>query len=216
MANNAPVIPGAIMLDRVLASIQEALVDRVSWLDVAFGRAQRIVRTTASGRRITTPNVYCGGWNGHGPNDYIEVSPDAEIGNFSFFSVEDPQTIGPGPWLRTVQAPFGLVVWFDLRRVYGSATNRNTEKLKEDVLKVLTGRSGWAIPAGHIELAQIYEQSQNIYRGYSLDEVDNQFLMHPYGGFRIEGVVSYTEPCDETLNETPDETPEETSNENEL
>lgn len=191
---NAPIIPGAVMLDNVLGSIQEALIDGLPWLDVAFGRAQRLTKVV-EGRRHTTPNVFCGGWEGHGPNDYIEVSPDAEIGNFSFFAIDDPQIVGAGPWTRTIEAPFGLIAWFDLRRVYGEASNRNTEKLKADVLRVISGRGGWAIPEGHIEISRIYEQAQNIYRGYTLDEVDNQFLMHPYGGFRIDGTLTFDELC---------------------
>jgi len=191
--NNTPIIEGAVMLDRVLGEIQQGLV-ALPWLDVAFGRAQRLVKVI-EGRRHTTPNVFCGGWNGHGPNDYIEVSPDAEIGNFSFFAIDDPQVIQPGLGQREFRTPFGLIVWFDLRRVYSEASNRNTEQLKAQVLDVLSGRSGFALTEGHIEVSRIYEQAQNIYRGYSLDEIDNQFLMHPYGGFRIDGTLYYTEIC---------------------
>ena len=159
-ANNVPVIPDAVMLDRVLASIQNGLVENISWLDVAFGRAQRLTKSV-NGKRIITPNVYCGKWNGHGPNDYIEVSPDSKIGNFSFFWIDDPQTIDPGPWARTIKTPFSLIVWFDLRRVYNSPANRNTEKLKADVLRVLDGRGGWHLTAGHILTTRIYEQKAN-------------------------------------------------------
>lgn len=191
--NNTPIIEGAVMLDRVLGEIQQGLV-ALPWLDVAFGRAQRLVKAL-EGRRHITPNVFCGGWNGHGPNDYLEVSPDAEIGNFSFFAIDDPQVVQPGLGQREFRTPFGLIVWFDLRRVYGEASNRNTEQLKAQVLDVLSGRSGFALTEGHIEVSRIYEQAQNIYRGYSLDEIDNQFLMHPYGGFRIDGTLYYTEIC---------------------
>ena len=193
---NAPVIQDPVMLDRVLARIQEGLVT-LPWIDAAFGRAQRLTRVAANGRRIVTPNVFCGGWNGHGPNDYIEVSPDCRIGNFTFFDVDDPQTIDPGPWDRTITVPFGLVVWFDLTRVYGEASNRNTERLKAQVLRLLGGRDGWFLPAGRVTVARIYERVENIYRGYTLDEVENQFLMHPYGGFRLEGVLMFDELCEQ-------------------
>ena len=192
--NNAPVIPNAVMLDSVLAGIQTRLVENLSWLDVAFGRAQKLTKEL-NGKRILTPNVYCGGWNGHGPNDYIEVSPDSKIGNFSFFWIDDPQTIDAGPWARTIKTPFSLIVWFDLRRVYNQATNRNTEKLKAQVLHLLEGRYGWHLTDGHILTTRIYEQPENIYRGFSLSEVDNQFLMHPFGGFRIDGMLEYDEVC---------------------
>lgn len=194
MANDVPIIADAIMLDRVIGEIQDGLMENVAWLDVAFGRAQRLTKMM-EGKRIVTPNVYCGGWKGHGPNDYIEVSPDAKIGNFSFFEIDDPQTIDAGPWARNVKVPFGLVVWFDLTRVYNSATNRNTEKLKADVLHVLSGRAGWHLSGGKITISKIYERAENIYRGYTLSEVDNQFLMHPFGGFRFDGIIEFSEVC---------------------
>lgn len=194
MANDVPIIADAIMLDKVIGEIQDGLMENVAWLDVAFGRAQRLTKMM-EGKRIVTPNVYCGGWKGHGPNDYIEVSPDAKIGNFSFFEIDDPQMIDAGPWARNVKVPFGLVVWFDLTRVYNTATNRNTEKLKADVLHVLSGRAGWHLSGGKITISKIYERAENIYRGYTLSEVDNQFLMHPFGGFRFDGIIEFSEVC---------------------
>ena len=191
---NAPVIPGAVMLDRIIGEIQKGLVDNIGWLDAAFGRAQRLTKKM-NGKTIVTPNVYCGGWRGHGDNDYIEVSPDSKIGNFAFFEVDDPQTIDAGVWARELSAPFALVVWLDLRTVYNSPKNRNTEALKAQVLRVLAGRTGWHLTEGRITIARIYERAENIYRGYTLSEIDNQYLMHPYAGFRFEGILNYAELC---------------------
>lgn len=196
---NAPVIPNAVMLDAVMGEIQQGLVNNLSWLDAAFGRAQRLTKNI-EGKRIVTPNVYCGGWNGHGPNDYIEVSPDAKIGNFSYFEVDDPQTIDPGPWARQIKAPFSLIVWFDLTRVYGSRTNRNTEKIKSDILHILNGRADWHLTNGRIVINKIYERAENIYKGYTLSEIDNQFLMHPFAGLRFEGLLEFDELCYQSSN----------------
>ena len=191
---NAPVIQNPVMLDKVIGEIQTGLVENITWLDVAFGRAQRLAKM-ANGKRIITPNVFCGGWNGHGPNDYLEVSPDSKIGNFSFFEIEDPQTIDAGPWAREIKAPFGLIVWFDLTRVYNVADNRNTERLKAEILHVLNGRAGWHLTGGRVLVNKIYERAENIYRGYTLTEIDNQFLMHPYAGFRFDGLLEFDELC---------------------
>lgn len=193
--NNAPVIQNPVMLDRIIGEIQTGLVENIPWLDVAFGRSQRLTKMM-NGKRIITPNVYCGGWNGHGPNDYLEVSPDSKIGNFSFFEIEDPQTIDAGPWAREIKAPFGLIVWFDLTRVYNTQDNRNTERLKAEILRVLNGRTGWHLNEGRIAINRIYERCENIYRGYTLTEIDNQFLMHPFAGFRFDGVLDFAEFCE--------------------
>ena len=193
-SNNAPVIDKPVMIDKIIGEIQNGLVDNVTWLDVAFGKAQRLTKMINE-KRVVTPNVFCGGWNGHGPNDYIEVSPDSKIGNFSFFEIDDPQTIDAGPWAREIKAPFGLVVWFDLTRVYDEPSNRNTEKLKADILRVLNGRAGWHLSSGRVQINRIYERFENIYKGYTLSEIDNQFLMHPFAGFRFEGLLEFEELC---------------------
>lgn len=191
----APIIDNPVMLDKVIGQIQQGLVENISWLDVAFGRAQRLTKNV-EGRSIITPNVYCGGWQGHGENDYIEVSPDAKIGNFAFFEVNDPQTIEVSTWIRQITTPFALIVWFDLTRVYGVPDNRNTEFLKAQILRVLNGRGGWHLENGRIVLNQIYERAENIYRGYTLSEIDNQYLMHPFAGFRFEGTLQFDELCE--------------------
>lgn len=90
---NAPIYPNPILADEMIAELQQVLVANFGWLDAAFGRCQKITRKAASGHTIIVPNVYCGGWNGHGENDYIEVSPDSKIGNFCFFEVADPEKI---------------------------------------------------------------------------------------------------------------------------
>lgn len=191
---NAPVIADAVMLDKVIGEIQQALVDNIPWMDAAFGRSQRLTKRI-NGNSVITPNVYCGGWNGHGENDYIEVSPDSKIGNFAFFEVDDPETIDAGPWAREITAPFALIVWFDLRRVFGVEDNRNTELLKAQILRLLSGRDGWVLRGGRVTINQIYERAENIYRGYTLSEIDNQYLMHPFGGFRFEGTLQFSELC---------------------
>ena len=196
---NAPVIPNAVMLDAVIGEIQQGLVNNLSWLDAAFGRSQLLTKMVED-RRIITPNVYCGGWKGHGPNDYIEVTPDSKIGNFSFFEIEDPQTIIGETWAREIKTPFGLIVWMNLTRVYNTPVNRNTEKIKAEILHILNGRGNWHLSHGRIMVNKIYERAENIYRGYTLTEIDNQYLMHPYAGMRFEGILQYDELCYQSLN----------------
>ena len=56
MSTNAPIIPNPVMLDAVIGEIQQGLTDNISWLDAAFGRAQRLTKMM-NGKRIVTPNV---------------------------------------------------------------------------------------------------------------------------------------------------------------
>ena len=193
---NAPIIPAPVLVDAKIAELQQILVANLPWLDAAFGRAQRLSKKM-NGKTIITPNVYCGGWRGHGENDYIEVSPDSKIGNFSFFEVNDPETV---EWQYRQQmeivTPFSLIFWFDTRRIFGVGDNRNISHLKNEILTLLNGRTGLRFHTnGHLTITQIYERAENIYRGYSLSEIDNQFLMHPFGGLRFDGTIKMLQPC---------------------
>ena len=185
---NAPIVQNPELLDRIIGNIQSGLIDNIGWLNKAFGRAERLVKYNANNKKIYTPNVYAGG------NEYVEVSPDANIGNFSFFWIEDPQTIDWTPKVSIgIKTSFALIFWFDYRNIYNNPNERNKEALKKQILDVLNG--GFWLKSGRITLNRIYELAENIYKEFSLDEIDNQFLMHPYGGFRFEGILEITETC---------------------
>ena len=86
-----------------------------------------------------------------------------------------------------------IIFWFDYRKIFNEASNRNKEALKRQILDVLNG--GFWLRHGGYKINKVYELAENIYRGFSLDEIDNQFLMHPFGGFRFEGELSIGETC---------------------
>lgn len=189
MESNAPKIDNPKLIDRTIGDIQDGLIANLPWLNKAFGRAQRLVKTI-NGKKHYTPNVYLKG------NNYLPVSPDSKIGNFSFFFIEDPQVLErdiiPGT-TGNVYTDFSLIFWFDLRTIFNDPDNRNTEQIKMDILKVLNG--GFHLRFGSLKINRIYELAENIYKGFSLDEVDNQFLMHPFAGFRFTGEMTVIEDC---------------------
>lgn len=185
-----PIIIPPALADAVIENICTGLKSKLSWLDESFGRAERIVKQI-DGRDYYLPAVHIGG--GRNPNEYIELSPDSQIGNFSFFWMLDPQNVIWRPRIQgNFRDPFALIFWFDLRKVYDELDNRNIMNLESEVLKAL---NEIMLPNGHITVSKVYHLPENIYREFSLKNVDNQFLMHPYAGFRIEGELYYEQPC---------------------
>lgn len=178
----------AYLFDRVIQGLQDAL-GGLSWLTHVFGRSERLV-VMKDGMRRYTPNVY------YGRDEYIQLLPDnKELGNYCFFVMEEPQTISvPYGTSNRVKAPFSLIVWVDMRTVGATYDDRNIEKLKEQVLK--TVRRAW-LRHGAVVMERVYERAENVFQGYSLDEVDNQYLMAPFAGFRITGEMQIDEECDE-------------------
>ena len=182
-----PIIENPVLLDLVIGEIQKGLAWNISWLDYAFGKAERLVKMQGN-KRVYSPNVYAGG------NQYLPVCPDSNIGNFCFFTIEDPQTVNWMPKIRgEMSVNYGLIFWFDFRRLFPGQKFRSLEPIKAEILKVLNG--GFWLRSGRITVTQIEERAENIYKGYSLDEVENQFLMHPFGGLRFDGKLIINESC---------------------
>lgn len=181
-----PVINNPKLIDAVIGGIQPQLLARLSWLDYSFGRAQKIVKEV-KGKRLLIPSVYAG------KNNYFETTPDQNIGNFCFWWIEDPQEVYQQPWPVQLKVKFSLIFWFNLAKVYNENSNRDTESLKLQVIESLLQHV--RVRDGSITLNRVYEQAENIYRGFTLDEANNQFLIHPFSGFRFEGVLTINNLC---------------------
>lgn len=175
---NIPKIPvpeNPVLLDKVIVPIQELLADKLDWLDYSFGRSQRLV-TTNQKTNFFYPAVHIG------KGTYISTMPDQHLGNFSFFVIEDPQIFNKS--LGTITVKFALVFWFNLDKIFPQSNDRNTEAIKDQILNTLTSKFQ---KPGRITLTKVMEQAENIYKGFSLKEVETQYLMQPFAGLRFEG-----------------------------
>lgn len=158
----------------------------VAWLDQVFGRAWRITREIR-GRKYTEPCLYVGGGSG---NEYETLVPSSDLGCYSFWLQNDPDTMGAEAGYMLVD--YSLVVWCDLRRCFEGVNRRDTENLKKDILAVLVegGRAD-----GVVTVKRVYEDAKNVFKGFTLDETANQYLMHPYWGMRVDVELRIDTPC---------------------
>lgn len=189
MSLKTPTIPvpiSPVLLDDVLSEIQTALATELTWLDSAFGKAQKLKRKMSDGREMTYPAVYAG------QKDYLNVFPDSHIGNFCFFDFDDGDDLTYyGRKSFDTKRSFGLVFWFNLQEIYPSDwTRRTTEHIKNDVLGFFKDT---AFAKSEVMITGTFEEATNIYKGYSGKEIDNQFLMRPYSGLRVEGKIRYND-----------------------
>ena len=156
------------LFDRPIQDIQRALADRVTYLEHVFGRAERLV-TEVEGRRYYSPNVY------RGDREYISLLPDNDrLGNYCFFTVDEP------------------IVWVDMREV-SQHDERNTYQVELDILNVLTSKG--ITKTGGITVSRVYHKAENVFDGFTIDEIDNQFLMSPYFGMRVTGEIYVDTDC---------------------
>lgn len=186
MIERIPLKKNLRLFDRLIAYLQTGLAEELPWLDHAFGKAERLVKEI-NGRRYYLPNIYIGG------NEYELIAPDSNFGNYCFFVLEDPQTVSYTAGDRSrLKTPFSLIVWVDMRTI-DEVDERNTEDVKQQILWALNERI-W-LRSGSMQINRIYERAENVFAGFTLDEVDNQFLMHPFCGWRFTGELQVETDC---------------------
>ena len=192
-----------VLLDKILQDMQKALKEKLKWLDYAFGKAYKLVENRPDGNKFVYPAMY----NGNG--EYVSLLPNDNFGNFSWFDIYDPQKI-----TQVVQSlpqytfSGAIVFWYDLSRIYEDQSVIYTEEIKDEILRVLT-TPGIITTTGKFTINDIYERFENIYSGYSIEkiynnyiyrgqgiqDIDKQFFMYPYAGIRIEFTITTRELC---------------------
>lgn len=192
-----------VLLDKILQDMQKSLMNRLKWLNYAFGRAYKLVEHRPDGNKFIYPAMY----NGNG--EYVSLLPNDNFGNFSWFDIYDPQKI-----TEVVQSlpqytfSGAIIFWYDLSSIYEDETVMHTEEVKDEIMRVLT-TPGLITTTGKLVINDIYERFENIYKGYSIEkiynnytyrgegiqDIDKQFFMYPYAGIRIEFTLTTRELC---------------------
>ena len=175
------------MFDRPIQDIQKSIAKKLLFMNHVFGRCERLTKEV-NGKRILSPNVYAG------KDEYILLTPDnTDLGNYCFFIEDDPETMVANFGLSgRLKAPFSLVVWVDMRTI----EDKDIRNIYDLELKVL---DAVAVPGvtrhGGIEVLRVYHRAENVFNGFTLDEVDNQYLMSPFIGLRLDLELWVDEDC---------------------
>lgn len=192
-----------VILDKVIQDLQQALKNKLLWLDKAFGRSYKLVEHKPDGDKFIYPAAYIGN------SEYASLLPNDNYGNFCWFDIYDPQEITTVTQsLPQFTFSGAIVFWYNLNSIFADSDVMYTEEIKDEVIKVLT-TPGVIKTTGRLIVNKIFERFENIYKGYSLEKVynnnvykgddiqsiDKQFFMHPYGGLRIEFEITTRELC---------------------
>jgi len=176
----------ATMLDTVLLEISIHFKAELSWLNNCYTAAQKMIKQEKN-KDIYYPAVFTGN------NQYLSLMPDSHLGNYSFFRMNDPETIEYyARNVNQITANFDMIFWFNLNKVFPTDTGRNLETLKMQILKEFRVMT---LTRGTIILNEIYKEAKNIFDGYTIKESQEQFMMHPYGALMFRGNLIYKEDC---------------------
>lgn len=192
-----------VLLDKIIQDIQDALATKLKWLNYAFGRAYKLVEHNDDGSKFIYPAAYIGN------SEYVSLLPNDNFGNFSWFDIYDPQEI-TAVVQSIPQFTFSgaIIFWFDLNSIFADADAMYIEEVKDEIVRVLTG-PGLVKNQGRLILNKVYERFENLYKGYALEKIynnysykgegiqsiDKQFFMHPYAGLRFEFNMTTRELC---------------------
>lgn len=192
-----------VLLDKVIQDIQDSLDERLPWLDIVFGKAYKLVDHRLEGDKFIYPAAYVGN------SEYVSLLPNDNFGNFAWFDIYDPQDvisiIHSNPQFTFSGA---IIFWYNTMSIYQDDSMMYTEEIKNEIINALTA-PGLIKQTGRLEIKRIYEGFENIYKGYSLEKIynnfsykgddiqsiDKQFFMHPYSGIRIEFEITTRELC---------------------
>ncbi len=185
------------LIDKPIGVIQDCLNDNLSWLDHSFGKSQRLAEIQNKKKRFF-PGVWI-----NSLGRYINVFPDQELGNFSFFTLDGPESIdsAKGRSFFDVTCKISIIFWFDLSSIFESSKDRDLEAVKKQILNVLV--KSLVLSNARFEVHKVYERYEKIYadldidnfRSESQEEIKSQMLMQPYAGLRFEGNLKFIEAC---------------------
>jgi len=178
-----PKINNPEFFDKIIVELQDILSYRLDWLTHSLGRSQKLTKLK-DGREYNYPGIHIEG------SSYEDLLPGTNLGNYSFFQLEDPTTIKVFPNSSTQgSTKASIIFWFNIEEVLDQTGYRNTEEVKADIIGVLS--KNLRLTTGRFTLEKVYEEPSNIYKGHSIKQVDKQHLMQPYAGFRFEGTLLY-------------------------
>ena len=164
----------------------KVLVDKLKlkllWLDNVYSVA-KIVKEGPS----VVPTILTS------PTEYLSLIPASDLGNYCFFVSEDPTTvISNSHKVTELVNKVSLIIWFDSRLVNLADDMFNTEQAK---LTILDAVNSLRVENINFKVDKVWERTENVFKGFTLNTGKAQYQMAPYYGFRLEGVLTVKRPC---------------------
>ena len=175
------IIANPVLLDKEIAAIQ-AQMKNLPWLEISFGRAFKQFKLV-DGTKVSFPAIFQ-----ELGKDYYNAFPNDNIISYSFVFV-DPDQITE--WnikrIHNIEHDISIIVFFDLERIDNTLTYRFTEKLKEDVIFVLSN-----LRSNTLQVNSITDDVEEAFNDFSISEIKSEFLKLRYGAFKFDCTIFYT------------------------
>ncbi len=174
------IIANPVLLDKEIAAIQVQMKN-LSWLEISFGRAFKQFKLV-NGTKVSFPAIFQAL-----DKDFYNAFPNDNIKSYSFVFV-DPTVITEFNVKRihNIEHDISIIVFFDLKLIDNTLTYRFTEKLKEDVIFVLSN-----LGPNRLQINNITDDVEEVFSDFSISEIKSEFLKLRFGAFKFDCTIFY-------------------------
>jgi hypothetical protein len=157
-------------------------LEKITWLEKSYGRAWPHVEMRGS-KQVRLPKCFDG-------TEYLNVLPNDNYKSQSFIAVRTPEKYEnfnrDGNNFKS--RDLSIIFWGNLKEINTNKTGIYVSDLKDEIEQVLC-----TIP----ELSSINqvfdEKAEDIFQGYTLSDIDTQYLMYPFAGLRFDITVKFND-----------------------
>lgn len=180
-------------IDIVVKSLQ-ILYEEFSWLEKSFARAVIRSEKRKSQTGADFDYIFPGMFSrvGDDVHDYLNMMELDNYDAYSFFLALDPEeSISYEEEIQNqYRRRLDNIIWLNLEKVDNTKDYDYLEEIKHDVKNKIENNR-----FGTVDIVSIEDEPEAIFREFSLETTDTQFLYYPYRGFRIQMNVTYDEQC---------------------
>lgn len=190
-----PIIPNPIGFDAAIADLQQCIA-AIPYITKSFGRAY-IFKESRAGKQVTLPKVYQGGGEYHNPLPNGELTASSFILPISDEQCDDFQQHADNTFTRRV----AIIFWGNLKQIDPDKDYVFLEEIKMDFLDALQDCKSFKSYESYVDdrYSEIFREFSSYMTNRSndtdSDEINTQYLMYPYGGFRMSITLTYNQPC---------------------
>jgi hypothetical protein len=190
MSYNTPTstITGLKGIDKKIQDIASHMTD-LTWLSYAFGLANRDV-TFKDGKENIIPTAY----QDLNCKDPISMMPSDLYKAFSFWVKETEAK--PDENNTRLQYKISCIFYCDLKQIAPNTNYAVTKsKIRQDILKFFRTHENSGL--GQLSITSIIDDDiTQIYKGFSLSQLDNKYRMLPKYAIRINFDYSFLQECE--------------------
>lgn len=176
---------------KIIQNLQSLMQQGLPWLQYVYPLAHVGITLDAEGNELKYPRTHIN----DGENEYYDIRPNDSFRSYGFFEIADSTSIDEdGQIVYNVS----FIVWFNYNTTSAIKSYDYHAELIKDVIALIDANIYFKQAISNIS----YDIDPNtIFNKYSLKLTDSQFLMYPYGAFKINfDFTDYEVFCDGTPN----------------